>query len=90
MLLVINTYTSLMFAAGVFARRIRAKRLVLTHFSPRYAGDSSEASMRTMWRIEDLARNASGLQGPFLSDLSISFRFRLSFRYITEFLILFF
>mmetsp|Transcript_29737 Transcript_29737/g.42444 ORF Transcript_29737/g.42444 Transcript_29737/m.42444 type:complete len:743 (+) Transcript_29737:3709-5937(+) len=50
--------------AGVFARRIRAKRLVLTHFSPRYAGDNGEASMRTMWRIEDLAREASGLQGP--------------------------
>lgn len=49
--------------AGSFARRVNAKQLVLTHFSPRYSGDYGELSMRTMWRIEDLARSTSGLQG---------------------------
>ncbi len=42
--------------AGKFAQRINAKRLVLTHFSPRYRGDDSENSMKTMWRIEEMAR----------------------------------
>jgi hypothetical protein len=45
--------------AGRFAARVGAKRLLLTHFSPRYCGDSSEKSMRMMWDIEDLARNAA-------------------------------
>lgn len=45
--------------AAEFADSIRAKKLVLTHFSPRFHGDSSEPSMRIMWYIEDLARNAS-------------------------------
>ena len=49
--------------AGRFARKINAKRLALTHFSPRYTGDDSEASMRTMWAIEDMAKDASGLTG---------------------------
>eukprot|EP01037_Dinobryon_pediforme_P039139 gene39139-47540_t len=41
--------------AAEFADSIRAKRLVLTHFSPRFHGDSSEPSMQIMWHIEDLA-----------------------------------
>jgi ribonuclease Z len=49
--------------AGKFAKAIGAKKLVLTHFSPRYKGDDSEQSMRIMWRIEDMARSTSGLQG---------------------------
>lgn len=43
--------------AGRFASRIRAKRLILTHFSPRYRGEDDERSMRIMWRIEDQARS---------------------------------
>ena len=50
--------------AGRFAHRIGAKRLVLTHFSPRYRGEDDERSMRIMWRIEDQARSkAPGLLG---------------------------
>lgn len=49
--------------AGRFARNINAKRLILTHFSPRYRGDESETSMKVMWRVEDQARKASGLYG---------------------------
>lgn len=47
--------------AGRFAKRIRAKRLILTHFSPRYRGDDNEFFMRQMWRIEQNARDVSGL-----------------------------
>lgn len=50
--------------AGKFASAIRAKRLILNHFSPRYLGDNSESSMRTMWRFEDMARQTSGLLRP--------------------------
>mmetsp|Transcript_53859 Transcript_53859/g.94017 ORF Transcript_53859/g.94017 Transcript_53859/m.94017 type:complete len:322 (+) Transcript_53859:3-968(+) len=50
--------------AGDFAKQIGAKRLILTHFSPRYLGDDSEYSMRAMWKIEDMAREASGLKEP--------------------------
>jgi ribonuclease Z len=46
--------------AGLFAKRVGAKRLVLTHFSPRYRGDDMDHSMKTMWRIEDMARRAAG------------------------------
>ena len=49
--------------AGKFARRIQAKRLALTHFSPRYKGDDTDYSMRTMWALEDMARETSGLYG---------------------------
>jgi len=45
--------------AGRFATRIRAQRLVLSHFSPRYAGDGSERSMRVMWEVEDMARRTA-------------------------------
>lgn len=49
--------------AGRFAKKINAKKLLLTHFSPRYRGDDGENSMQIMWRIEDMARHASGLLG---------------------------
>ncbi|KAI0797059.1 beta-lactamase-like protein [Abortiporus biennis] len=44
--------------AGIFATRIRAKRLVLNHFSPRYAGDDdvNEESRRVMSAIAGLAK----------------------------------
>jgi ribonuclease Z len=45
--------------AGRFAARIKAKQLLLTHFSPRFPGDSAPESMQIMWRIEDLARGSS-------------------------------
>lgn len=49
--------------AGAFAAQIRAKQLVLTHFSPRYSGDWTLPAMRYMWAIEDIARTSSGLMG---------------------------
>jgi ribonuclease Z len=44
--------------AGAFATRIRAKKLVLNHFSARYAGDDdvNEESAEVMNAIRDLAR----------------------------------
>ncbi|KAL3770417.1 hypothetical protein ACHAW5_002334 [Stephanodiscus triporus] len=46
---------------GEFAKRINAKKLVLTHFSARYKGDQSIESMTIMTRIERQAMKASGL-----------------------------
>ena len=48
---------------GAFAESVGAERLVLTHFSPRYKGDDTYHSMKIMWRIEDMARKASGMWG---------------------------
>ena len=48
--------------AGALAKTINAKRLVLTHFSPRYTGEPSEQAMRSMWAIEDMARLTSELK----------------------------
>lgn len=48
--------------AGLLAKQINAKRLVLTHFSARYRGDDSYFSMSTMWRIEDMAREVCHLK----------------------------
>mmetsp|Transcript_20585 Transcript_20585/g.59747 ORF Transcript_20585/g.59747 Transcript_20585/m.59747 type:complete len:208 (+) Transcript_20585:1609-2232(+) len=47
--------------AGLFARRVGAKRLVLNHFSSRYKGDQTVESMSIMGRIERQAIEASGL-----------------------------
>ncbi len=44
--------------AGQFAKEIRAKKLVLTHFSTRYSGTDDDHSMKIMWKIEDQARSA--------------------------------
>jgi ribonuclease Z len=44
--------------AGRFAAQIRAKQLIMSHFSARYNGDSGLRSMQIMWRIEDMARRA--------------------------------
>jgi ribonuclease Z len=45
--------------AGRFAAQIKAKTLLLTHFSPRYRGDDEYIHMKRMWTIEDMARNAA-------------------------------
>jgi ribonuclease Z len=47
--------------AGDFAKRTKAKRLILNHFSARYMADQSLESMSIMTRIEDQAIKASGL-----------------------------
>lgn len=44
--------------AGRFAAQIRARKLLLTHFSARYSGDPSDVSMRIMWQFEGMARSA--------------------------------
>ncbi|KAI0722345.1 Metallo-hydrolase/oxidoreductase [Cerioporus squamosus] len=48
--------------AGAFARRIRARKLVLNHFSARYAGDDdvNEETARVMGRIRELAEGTYG------------------------------
>lgn len=47
--------------AGLFAKQVHARRLVLNHFSARYKGDLSVDSLLTMMRIEKRAIAASGL-----------------------------
>jgi len=47
--------------AAAFARAIGAKKLVLTHFSPRYRGDQSPESLRVMARFEEQARQVCKL-----------------------------
>lgn len=46
--------------AGKFAKLIRAKRLILNHFSARYPGDESESSLRIMGAIGELAAKEFG------------------------------
>ncbi|EUD70990.1 hypothetical protein YYG_03621 [Plasmodium vinckei petteri] len=52
--------------AGNFAKKIRAKKLILTHFSQRYTGDNKLKNMIIMKKIEDEALEA------FYSDRSKS------------------
>jgi len=47
--------------AGEFVKRVKAKRLILNHFSARYTGDQSMDSISIMTRIEEQAIKASGL-----------------------------
>lgn len=47
--------------AGGFAKRIRAKTLIMNHFSPRYKGDQSLESMLVMSYIELQAMKTSAL-----------------------------
>lgn len=49
--------------AGRFAKRINAKKLILTHFSPRYRGDEAEYNMKIMWRMEHMSRKVTDLWG---------------------------
>lgn len=48
--------------AATFARKVRARRLVLTHFSPRYRGDALPFSLSVMRQIEQVALAARGTQ----------------------------
>lgn len=50
--------------AGAFASRIGARRLVLNHFSARYAGDEKDESVAVMNGIRELAKNEFG--GPIV------------------------
>ena len=47
--------------AGHFAKSVKAKRLVLNHFSARYKGDDSVESLSIMMRIEQQAMRAAGM-----------------------------
>lgn len=47
--------------AGRFAQRVRAKQLILNHFSARYKGDVNVDSLSIMMKIEKQAMKASGL-----------------------------
>ena len=47
--------------AGEFAKAVRAKTLLLNHFSARYKGDQTVESVSIMTRIERQAIKASGL-----------------------------
>jgi ribonuclease Z len=49
------------YMAGQFAKRVKAKRLVMNHFSARYKGDLSVESLSIMSRLEAQAVKASGL-----------------------------
>jgi ribonuclease Z len=49
--------------AGVFAARIRAKHLVLTHFSSRFGGGDSPAELSIMNVFRRRALNAAGVEG---------------------------
>ncbi|CAB1096438.1 unnamed protein product [Ectocarpus sp. CCAP 1310/34] len=48
--------------AAAFAQRVGAKTLILNHFSARYRGDPSDASVAAMLRIERQAARAGGLE----------------------------
>lgn len=50
------------YMAGQFAKRVRAKKLVLNHFSARYKGDCDLDSLSIMTRLEGQAIKASGLK----------------------------
>ena len=50
--------------AGQFARRVGARKLAMTHFSPRYRGDASIESVTHMKQIERAAAKTS-LLDPF-------------------------
>lgn len=47
--------------AGEFAKKVKAKRLILNHFSARYKGDATIDSISLMTRIEAQAIKASNL-----------------------------
>jgi ribonuclease Z len=56
--------------AGKFGQAIRAKRLILNHFSARYPGDESEQSLRIMGAIGELAAKEFGQEVLCARDLT--------------------
>eukprot|EP00903_Cladosiphon_okamuranus_P021823 g20067.t1 len=48
--------------AAAFAQKVEAKTLILNHFSARYKGDPSDASVAAMMRIERQAAKAGGFE----------------------------
>lgn len=48
--------------AAAFAQKVGAKTLILNHFSARYRGDPSDASVAAMMRIERQAARAGGFE----------------------------
>lgn len=48
--------------AAAFAKKVGAKTLILNHFSARYRGDPSDASVAAMMRIERQAARAGGFE----------------------------
>lgn len=50
------------YMAGTMAKRIRAKKLIMNHFSARYKGDPSVESLSIMMRLEGQAMKASGMK----------------------------
>ena len=59
--------------AGAFAKRIRAKKLILNHFSPRYAGndDEDEEASKIMQAIRSLAHGQYGGEVICARDLMV-------------------
>ncbi|RDB22749.1 Zinc phosphodiesterase ELAC protein 1 [Hypsizygus marmoreus] len=55
--------------AGTFAKRIRARSLVLNHFSPRYPGGDTEEAIGIMRVIADLATKEYGKKVRCAKDL---------------------
>lgn len=55
--------------AGAFAKHIRARRLILNHFSARYPGDNSYLSKAIMNAIGDLAAAQYGQDVECATDL---------------------
>ena len=49
--------------AGSVAKELNARLLLLSHFSSKYRGDDSRLSVDRMEKVEEAARNASGLKG---------------------------
>ena len=55
--------------AGSFAKRIRARKLILNHFSARYPGDGSDKSKNIMGAIAELASSEFGQGVTCATDL---------------------
>ncbi|KAF8974176.1 beta-lactamase-like protein [Flammula alnicola] len=55
--------------AGLFAKRIRARQLILNHFSARYPGDTSHESKMIMDAIGQLAASEFGKEVACATDL---------------------
>lgn len=55
--------------AGAFAKRVRARKLVLNHFSSRYSGGDSEDALKIMRAIADLASREFGSEVLCARDL---------------------